>query len=72
MTQCERVLRHMQQRGSIDPREALEAYGIMRLGARIWDLKRVGCKIRRETVQDVNRFGEPVRFTRYSLEDETV
>lgn len=40
MTQTEKVLRHMKRFGSITPLEAMEEYGIMRLGARIWDLKR--------------------------------
>ena len=39
MTQTDRVLRHLQDYGSISPHEALAEYGIMRLGARIWDLK---------------------------------
>ena len=42
MTQTEKVLRHMKRFGSITPLEAMEEYGIMRLGARIWDLKREG------------------------------
>ena len=42
MTQTDRVLRHLQDYGSITPHEALAEYGIMRLGARIWDLKKQG------------------------------
>lgn len=40
MTQCEKILRHLRDFGQITPVEALADYGVMRLGARIWDLKR--------------------------------
>lgn len=39
MTQCERILRHLQDYGSITQAEAVTEYGCYRLGARIWDLK---------------------------------
>ena len=32
MTQCEKVLRHLRTFGSITPMEAIQEYGIMRLG----------------------------------------
>lgn len=33
MTQCERVVRHMKDYGSISTKEAMDEYGIMRLGS---------------------------------------
>lgn len=39
MTDNEFVLAHLQKWGSITPKEAYARYGIMRLGARIWDLR---------------------------------
>lgn len=39
MTDNDFVLAHLQKWGSITPQEALSRYGIMRLGARIWDLR---------------------------------
>ena len=39
MTQNEAVLRHLLDNGGITSLEAMERYGIMRLGARIYDLK---------------------------------
>lgn len=42
MTQCERILRHLQDYGSITQAEAVTEYGCYRLGARIWDLKAQG------------------------------
>lgn len=67
MTQTEKVLRHMKRFGSITPLEAMEEYGIMRLGARIWDLKQAGHLIQTEDVKGWNRFGEPTRYAKYSL-----
>ena len=68
MSQCEKVLAHLKAKGSITPREAYELYGIMRLGARIYDLKHRGHRIREETEESRNRYGERVRYARYKLE----
>ncbi|MGM9646559.1 MAG: helix-turn-helix domain-containing protein [Eubacteriales bacterium] len=51
MTQCERIHRHLQDYGTITPVEALREYGVMRLAARISDLKKRGVAIEsRQTV----------------------
>ena len=71
MTQCERILRHMQDYGSITQAEAITEYGIYRLGARIWDLKAQGVPIRSETVTGKNRYGEHTSFSRYSIMEES-
>ena len=47
MTQTENILLHMKTHGSITPLEALNLSGCMRLGARIWDLRRAGVGIRK-------------------------
>lgn len=67
-TQNDMILRHLRAFGSISPREALELYGCMRLGARIYDLKRQGFDIRavRETAR--NRRGDKVTYARYYME----
>lgn len=67
MTQCERVLKHMEQHETITTMEAIEELGIMRLGARIWDLKHNGHDIRRKMVTGKNRHGETVRYAEYRL-----
>lgn len=67
MTQCERVLRHMEKYGSITPAEAKDEYGIARLAARIYDLTKSGVQIETEVVTGKNKFGEPTKFARYSL-----
>ena len=70
MTQTEKILKHLQQFGSITAGEALSEYGIMRLASRISDLKKDGAPIRKRMVKAKNRFDETVCFAEYSLEDE--
>lgn len=67
MTQRERVLNHLQAYGSITPMEAMQRYGVMRLGARVWDLRAAGHPIRRVMVTGKNRFGEPIHYARYEM-----
>jgi len=67
MTQSEMILRYMHENGSITPKEALEDLGCMRLGARIWDIKRTGVKIIKTMEQGENRLGYPTRYARYRL-----
>lgn len=67
MTQCERVLRHMKDFGSITSAEAMTEYGIMRLASRISDLKKLGFPIKKEMVSGKNRYGEPTSYAQYSL-----
>ena len=67
MTQCERIIRHLSDFGSITSGEAMSGYGIYRLASRIHDLKSAGFDIASETVAAKNRYGEPTRFSRYSI-----
>lgn len=67
MTQCERVLRHLEDFGSITSAEAISEYGVYRLASRISDLKKRGVPIEKEMVSGKNRYGEPTSFARYSL-----
>lgn len=68
MTQCERIIRHLQDVGSLTQAEAMQEYGIARLSARISELKSAGYPIRREMVAGRNRYQEPVSYARYFLE----
>lgn len=70
MTQCEMILRYMQDEGGITPWEAMKEFGCMRLTARIYDLKRRGVAVRREMVSDRNRYGKRVQYARYSVLEE--
>lgn len=67
MTQCELILRHLQDYGSITQAEAVTEYSCYRLGARIFDLKAQGVPIKSETVTGKNRYGKRTRFARYSI-----
>lgn len=65
-----RILHHMQHIGPITDRIAREEYGIQRLGARVWELKRDGYDIRDQFVPGVNKYGEKVHFKEYWLSPE--
>ena len=67
LTQCDRILRHLNCFGSITSLEAMQEYGIMRLASRITDLKRRGYHIVGETATSKNRFGEKTSFKVYKL-----
>lgn len=67
MTQCEMILKHMEECGTITSWEAMQEYNVIRLASRITDLKKAGYPIRREMVTLKNRYGETVTFARYSL-----
>lgn len=69
MTQTEKIERHLKTYGSITASEAFTDYGIMRLAARISDLKKSGLAIRTQIVTGKNRFGESISFAKYSMEE---
>ena len=66
-TQAERVLGYIEKFGSITQYEARNDLGVMRLAARISDLKKLGYPIVSETVGVRNRFEETCYVKRYSL-----
>ena len=68
MTQHEKILRHLEEVGSLTQTEALQEYGVARLSARISELKSAGYPIRREMVAGHNRYQEPISYARYFLE----
>lgn len=65
--QCERILRHLKDFGSITAQEAMQEYGVARLAARISDLREDGVAIVSETVTGRNRYGEPTHYAVYRL-----
>ena len=67
MTQCERIIRHLNDYGSITSLEAVNEYGILRLASRIHDLKDLGYEIEKTYEKSKNRYGEPTAYVRYSL-----
>lgn len=71
MTQCDRILQHMQQHGRITAAEAMQEYGVYRLAARISDLRKAGYRIDRQMVTKKNRYNEAVSLAEYRLEEPT-
>lgn len=69
-TQAEQILKHLAKYGSINPLEAFNEYGCMRLGARIWDLRYLGFKIDTINEQSKNRNGVKVTYAKYVWKDD--
>ena len=67
ITQRMRILHHLEEAGSITAKEAMDEYGIMRLSARINELKDAGYKVCKIMENSENRFGEQTRYARYYL-----
>lgn len=67
VTQAQRVLRYMEDFGSITQLEALNDLGVMRLASRISDLKKDGYPIKSQIVTVKNRYGEHCNIKQYSL-----
>lgn len=71
MTQKQRVLRYMQEKGSITSWEAIKEFGATRLSAIIYDLRnRDGIGIISKTETSKNRYGDRVDYARYYLDEE--
>ena len=70
MTQSERIIRYMQDFGSITPMDAFRM-GITTLATRVSEMRRDGIQIEDDWVKDKNQFGEPVRFKKYWLEEKS-
>lgn len=67
MKQEDRVLRHLKDYGSITSWDAIQEYGITRLSAVIFNLRKI-YDIKGTMVTAKNRYNEPVHFVRYTLE----
>lgn len=70
MSQNGRIIDYLTRHGSITQLDAMKDLGIMRLGARVFDLKERGYNIVTVMVEDLNRFGEPTRYARYYLKGD--
>ena len=68
MKMKERILRHLQENGSITTWEAIKEYGCTRLGHYIYLLRRKdGYNIIDEIVKDKNRYGDATHYKKYHL-----
>lgn len=69
-SQKERVMKYIEDFGSISSFEAYKDLGITQLGARIWELKKDGIEIRARWKNAFNRYGDKVLYKEYYLEEE--
>lgn len=65
--QTEKVLEYIKVHGSINPWQAMQELHIMRLGARIWDLKESGIDITTTIRYKQNEDGTSTHWAEYSL-----
>lgn len=68
ITQKQRIIKYIQDFGSITALEAMKDLGITQLGARIDGLQKDGYSFKKVWERSKNRYGEPVDYKRYSLE----
>lgn len=66
-TQCDRVIKYIQDFGSISTLEAFNELGCTRLASRICDLSKEGYEFDKNFETKKNRYGEKVSYIRYSL-----
>ena len=64
--QHERILRFMDEHGSITPMEAFSELGITKLSTRVGEMIASGIKIEKQREKGTNRFGEKVNYMRYT------
>lgn len=66
--QHERILRFLDEHGSITPMEAFSELGITKLSTRIGEMIESGIRIEKHREKGRNRFGEKVTYMRYTKE----
>jgi len=67
--QAHMILAYMNRHGSISQIEATEDLGITKLSTRVSEMVRAGVKgINKVFEESNNRWGQPVRYMRYSLD----
>lgn len=64
----DRILRHLDDYGSITSWEAIKEYGCTRLSQYILLAKKLGYSIEDEWIPFINRYGEKSKYKRYFLE----
>jgi hypothetical protein len=69
MNQRELIIKYLHDFGSISDYEAVVDLGILQFGARLKELREQGYNFSSEWVNKKNRYGKPVRFKRYKLEE---
>lgn len=69
ITQEDRILQYLRENGSITSWQAIKEFGISRLSARIFNLRKIGYTIENEIICSKNRYGDPVHFVKYILKE---
>lgn len=65
--QRQRILDYINEFGSITALEAVRDLGVLQLSARLVELEKDGIVFHKEQESALNRFGERVYYTRYSI-----
>ena len=68
-TQCDKILKYLNDFGFITSYEAFTDLGVTQLGARIFELKLQGYEFEAGIIERKDRYGEPVRFRKYKLKE---
>ena len=72
MSQNQMVAKYIDDFGSISPLEAMADLGVLRLSARIYDLRHKFKRNIKMTIETGrNRYGNTVRYARYSWAEDT-
>lgn len=66
MNQHQRIRKYMEDFGSISPMEAFRDLGITKLATRMSEMIRDGEKVIKRIETGVNRYGEKIRYVRYT------
>lgn len=66
----QKLLNHLQKRGSITKLEALSMFGLWNVGGRILELRRDGHDIKTEMVERFGKGAKKVRVAKYILKSE--
>lgn len=66
-TQHDRIINYLKAFGSITPMEAFMDLGITKLATRVSEMRRLGFEFEQKMEESTNRYGEIVRYMRYSL-----
>ena len=69
MSQSKVVLKHLQSGKELSQLEATQKYGILRLGAIIFNLRKEGYNISTRLCHDSNRYGNASNYAVYKLID---
>lgn len=68
-TARDRVLDHLEEHGTITSWEAIQNYGITRLSEYIRQLRRDNYIIESNWTENINRYGDKVRYVIYELKE---